>query len=156
MERIKKDVACILALLLLALTGCRPLFTKVYYDYPNVWMSEDGKITFDPNGPATISYNGINPDWEIIGGGDIGGGYLTFEYIDPNAVDDSNVIWKAYASVKQDALYLDIDVDYYTGLEGKTIVLKQSDIPGEITKILQSEQQSDALRESARSDTVSE
>ncbi|MBR3289776.1 MAG: hypothetical protein IKI63_03245 [Clostridia bacterium] len=156
MEIIKKVAVIILVLVLLTSIGCHPLFVKVYFDYPNVWVSEDGKVMLDPSGTTTIQYDGIDQNWDIGGGSDSGGGYITFRFEDPNAVDDSNVIWRAYATIIQDVLYLKIDEDYYTGLKGQTIVLKQSDIPGEITKILQSEQQSDALRESAQSDTVSE
>ena len=132
MEMMKKSIAFVLAIMLVALTGCRPLFTKLYYDYPNVWVSEDGKVTLDPSGLTTILYEEINQDWVIYALSDSGGRSLSIEFEDPNAVDDSSLIWKAYATIKQDVLYLEIKKDIYTGLEGETIVLKQSDIPSEL------------------------
>ena len=51
----------------------------------------------------------------------------------------SVISWRAYATIKQDVLYLKIDQDYYTGLVGKTIVLKQSDIPSILASLEASE-----------------
>ena len=135
----KKTIALALALVLFALTGCRPLFTKLYYDYPNVWVSEDGKVALDPSGLTTILYEEINQDWVIYALSDSGGRNLSIEFEDPNAVDDSSLIWKAYATIKQDVLYLEIKKDLYTGLEGKTIILKQSDIPSVLASLEDSE-----------------
>ena len=135
----RKAIITALVLVLFTITGCRPLFTKLYCDYPNVWMSEDGKVALDPSGAATVQYDESNSSWEIRAGSDSGMRTLWFTYDDPNAVGNSNLIWKAYAEIKQDVLYLTIDQDYYTGLVGKTIVLKQSDIPSILASLEASE-----------------
>ena len=104
------------------LLGCG----KKYDEYDKIWISEDGKVSLKPNGEATINYEKIDDNWEIEALSDSGRTQLYFEYKDSNAVDNSNLIWIANATIKNNKLYLEIKEDKYTGLEGKTIVLEQS------------------------------
>lgn len=125
MEIRKKYIAIVLVVVfaLPTLTGCG----KVYSDYTNTWISEDGNVKLEPSGVATICYNGIDQNWEIQALSDSGQSDLYFEYKDNNAVGDSNLIWEAFATIKGDKLYLEIKDDRYTNLEGQTIILRQSE-----------------------------
>lgn len=120
---IKRIIKVILlsTLTIVMLMGCG----KVYSDYTNSWVTEDGKVVLEPEGIARIKYKGIDLTKNINVLSDSGEQYLIFCYGDKESGDDSEKIWEAEAEIADDKLYLKIVRDNVTGLEGKTIVLEQ-------------------------------
>ena len=121
---IKKIIkAFVLSIVIIALlTACG----KKYSDYPNSWVSEDGKVIIEPEGVAQIQYEGIDFTKNINVLSDSGKQHLIFCYGDKISGDDSERIWEAEVEIEDNKLYLKIINDKVTGLEGKTIVLEQS------------------------------
>ncbi len=117
----KKKIFVISILIIAFLTACG----KKYSDYTNSWVSEDGKVTLEPEGTAQIDYEGIDLSKNINVLSDSGKQHLIFCYGDKKSGNDNERIWEANAEIEDGKLYLKIVCDNITSLEGKTIILEQ-------------------------------
>jgi hypothetical protein len=120
---IRKKYIIALVMVIMLLTGCG----KSYTDYPDIWISNEYNIQINPKQETAIIdnpeidkdkiinilSNGKKRELYFCYGNEMGDG------------DPTKSIWKAYAKVKDDKLYLEIVSDKVTNLEGKTIILKQ-------------------------------
>ncbi|MCR5609601.1 MAG: hypothetical protein K6G26_11110 [Lachnospiraceae bacterium] len=103
---------------------------KHFWDYPNVWISEENDFYIDKDGMSIIDIDDIEQTKTILACRSFGG-YIDFTVIEDykfRALNHDKIISGTY-KIKNDIMYMKIDSDCtIEELKGKTIELRQSDL----------------------------